>query len=154
MLAAWVRRVLSLRLAIVLSVAGACVLPGLAHAATAKTEQSGQPGSVTPNAYGGLDCNGLSPIQHPAKVFYACADVHSPSAYDGRFWENGRYIGHDEPDLNYSSPLPGSGNDTTWTFRLGNDPAAAPTSSHPGSDVSHYFELTPAVWFSMIICDP
>jgi hypothetical protein len=109
---------------------------------------------VAPNKYGGLDCNGLSRIQkssHPAGI---CVDIRNPKADDGRFWDNGRYIGHDEPDLNALSSQPGSGNNVSWTFTLGKDPAAAATVAHPGSDVSHYVELTPAIWFSMPICDP
>jgi hypothetical protein len=34
------------------------------------------------------------------------------------------------------------------------DPAAMPTTSHPGHDVTHWFELSVAPWFGMSICDP
>jgi hypothetical protein len=37
---------------------------------------------------------------------------------------------------------------------LGKDPAAAPTNATPGSDVSNWFELSPAPWLSMALCDP
>jgi hypothetical protein len=37
---------------------------------------------------------------------------------------------------------------------LGKDPKGAPTDVDPGHDVSHWFELTPAPWFSMALCDP
>jgi hypothetical protein len=131
-----------------------CVLPAAASAATALTEKPGQRGTVAPRPYGGLDCNGLSPIQHPARTDLACADVHNAWSDDGRFWDNGRYIGHDEPDLNFDSRQAGSGNDVSWTFTLGRDPTQAPTDVTPGADVSHYFELTPAIWFSMNMCDP
>jgi hypothetical protein len=40
------------------------------------------------------------------------------------------------------------------TERLPHDPAAKPTATHPGHDVSHWFELTPAPWYGMSICDP
>jgi hypothetical protein len=109
---------------------------------------------VRPNRIGSLDCNHLSTIQQSVKIFLACTDLHNPTQSDNRFSDNGTYIGHDEPDLNFTSSVPGSGNDTTWTFTLGKDPAALPTNSQPGKDVSHYVELTPAVWFSMNLCDP
>jgi hypothetical protein len=130
--------------------AGTIANSGLAAAAQSGTGGGG----VAPNAYGGLDCNGLSPIQHPIRANLACADVHDASESDGRFEENDTYIGHDEPDLNFVSNAPGSGNNVSWTFKLGTDPAAPVTGTSPGNDVSHYFELTPAVWFSMNLCDP
>jgi hypothetical protein len=148
------RQALLLPTFVLLSLAALSIAPTLARAATALTETPGQEGTVTPNKYGLLDCNGQSPTQHLSKVFYACADVHDPASDDGRFTDNGEYVGHDEPDLNFTSSKRGSGNDTTWTFRLGKDPTAAPTDSKPGSDVSRYFELTPALWLSMPLCDP
>jgi hypothetical protein len=41
-----------------------------------------------------------------------------------------------------------------WTVALGRDPKAAPTDAKPGKDVSDWFELSPAPWFSMALCDP
>jgi hypothetical protein len=142
------------RLVVALSVATVLFSCASARAATARTEHPGQLGTVRPNAYGNLDCNGFSPIQHPVKSDMVCRDVRDSSESDGRFYENNHYIGHDEPDLNFISSRPGSGSDSTWTFTLGRDPAANPTVGHPGSDVSHYFELTPAMWLSMNLCDP
>jgi hypothetical protein len=135
---------------------GAILLAGAAaaRAASARSEHPGQRGTVKPHAYGSLDCNGFSPIQKPIKKTMLCTDPRDPTAADHRFDENGHYIGHDEPDLNFSSSAHGSGNDNTWTFTLPVDPAADPTTGHPGSDVSHTFELTPAMWLSMNICDP
>jgi hypothetical protein len=115
--------------------------------------------SVTPRAVGELDCNGLSPIQKSARAM-DCADIRgfatgdSRNMWDNRFWDNGVYIGHDEPDATFLSKRPGSGNDVTWTETLGTDPRSAPTDSKPGKDVSHWFELTPAPWLSMAMCDP
>jgi hypothetical protein len=123
--------------------AGAGASP--ASAATAK--------SVKPNKIGSLDCNHLSPVQRPVKLFLACMDLHDPSYSDDRFWDNGTYIGHDEPDLNFVSNAPGSGGNVSWTVTLPKDPAAMPTVATPGKDVTHYFELSPAIWFSMSICD-
>ena len=109
---------------------------------------------------GELDCNGDSPIQQSVRISMSCADVrgfkgiNNDNTWDSRFYDNGAYIGHDEPDLNFLSDQAGSGNNVTWTETLPRDPSAAPTDSQPGSDVSHWFELTPAPWFSMNLCDP
>ena len=109
---------------------------------------------------GELDCNGMSPIQRLAQAAKACTDirgmygVHNKNTWDGRFYDNGRYIGHDEPDLRFLSSVPGSGNNVTWHETLGTDPAAAPTVSKPGHDVNHWAELTSAPWFSMALCNP
>jgi len=109
-------------------------------------------GGVSPRAFGELDCNGLSPIQHVVKATLPCSD---PRGYDaGRFFDNGHYVGHDEPSVRFLSNKPGSGNNVTWTEHLGVDPTAAPTVGTPGSDVTHFFELSIAPWFSMAICDP
>ena len=120
---------------------------GAVDAATAAT--------VAPAPYGMLDCNGFSPIQKPIKANMVCADPRS--LYDGataRFYDNGHYIGHDEPSIRFLSNRPGSGNNVTWNERLPKDPVALPTATSPGSDVTHWFELSIAPWFGMALCDP
>jgi hypothetical protein len=107
---------------------------------------------VSPNAVGEIDCNGLSPIQHPVKSDAVCADISG--SWNGRFYENGRYIGHDEPSIRFISNQPGSGDNTTFVERLPVDPKALPTVKNPGHDVTHTFELTIAPWFSTDVCDP
>jgi len=113
-----------------------------------------------PNARGELDCNGQSPIQHPLKGSMLCTDIRGFASVDnantwgGRFYDNGEYIGHDEPDMTFLSNAKGSGNNVTWNETLAKDPAALPTVDNPGHDVSHWFELSPAPWFSMAVCDP
>ena len=42
----------------------------------------------------------------------------------------------------------------TFTETLPRDPAALPGNNNPGHDVTHWFELSPAPWFGMSICDP
>ena len=109
-------------------------------------------GAVKPRAVGGLDCNGLSPIQRPVKPAVMCLDPRGSD--EGRFYENGHYIGHDEPSVRFVSNRAGSGSDTTWMERLPRDPARLPTVAHPGHDVTHWFELSLAPWFSTDVCDP
>ena len=124
---------------------------GAAGAASSTSTTDG----VAPNAYGLLDCNGFSPIQKLIKPNMVCTDPRA--LYDGkpaRFYDNGHYIGHDEPSTRFLSDLPGSGNDVTWNERLPKDPAALPTVASPGRDVTHWFELSIAPWFGMALCDP
>jgi len=115
--------------------------------------------SYTPAARGELDCNGFSPVQKPLRA-NECADIRgfsgvsNSNTWGGRFYDNGHYIGHDEPDATFESNAPGSGGDVDWTVTLGRDPVAAPGDAVPGKDVSHWFELSPAPWFSMSLCDP
>ena len=60
-------------------------------------------------AQGGLDCNGFSPIQQSVHPSGACTDIRgfagvtNSNNWDGRFYDNGHYIGHDEPDMTFLS---------------------------------------------------
>jgi hypothetical protein len=107
---------------------------------------------VAPGATGEIDCNGFSPIQAPVHPTAACADPHG--TWHGRFYDNGHYIGHDEPAIRFVSNARGSGDDVTFVERLGVDPSQLPTVRRPGQDVTHFFELSLAPWFSMDVCDP
>lgn len=100
---------------------------------------------------GELDCNGYSPIQHAIKpAGTICAEVHA----NGQLKDNGWYIGHDEPTMQFYSNQPGSSTNVNWVQTLPVDPSAAPTVRGPGKDVTHFFELMPALWYSMDLCDP
>ena len=110
------------------------------------------------HAHGELDCNGFSPVQKPLRTFN-CTDirgfagVNNQNAWSNRFYDNKHYIGHDEPDTTFLSTKAGSGSNVSWHLTLGKDPKARPTGTTPGKDVSHWFELTPAPWLSMALCD-
>ena len=116
--------------------------------------------TLSPKSTGLLDCNGHSAIQKPLRATMNCTDIRgvagagNANSWGGRFYDNGYYIGHDEPDMTFYSEKAGSGENVTWTETLGKDPTAKPTDSTPGSDVSDWFELTPAPWYSMAVCDP
>jgi len=58
------------------------------------------------------------------------------------------YVGHDEPSVLYYSNIPGAGNHNQWQLTLPKDP---PRSVKPGRSWS--FQLTPAFWFGMAMCD-
>lgn len=103
---------------------------------------------AAPNAVGGgLDCNGWSPISTNVKHL-PCTDLHG--ANGGRFYDHGWYIGHDEPSVQFYSSLPNSGNNMVWSVTL---PERDPIPTQDGKSVATW-ELTPAIWFSLAICDP
>jgi hypothetical protein len=104
--------------------------------------------------FGELDCNGYSPVQRPVKPGGTlCAEVHGASP-SGQLYDNGWYIGHDEPTIQFYSRHPGSSTSVTWVQTLPRDPSALPTVNRQGADVTHFFELMPALWYSMALCDP
>jgi len=108
----------------------------------------------TANAYtegGGLDCNGWlgTPSDKPVTTNRICADPIDPTT--GRhLTDNGWYLGHDEPSLQFFSFAPGSANNIQYTLSL---PAPDPTPKQDGSQTAN-FENYPAFWFSLSLCDP
>ena len=75
-----------------------------------------------------------------------CTEVHDSEEVFGE----GVYVGHDEPSNLFYSNVPGSGNQMRYQLTLPRDPSpTAPLS--PGK--SFNFELHPAFWFGMAICD-
>jgi hypothetical protein len=91
---------------------------------------------------GNLDCNGFSKIQTPLRPQMTCADFIID--YDHRGFDNGHYVGHDEPSVGFFSTLPHSGNSVQWDFTL---PVERPLPA------TQTFENMVAVWFAMAICD-
>ncbi|MDX6299263.1 MAG: hypothetical protein QOF53_477 [Nocardioidaceae bacterium] len=120
-------------------------------AATTGPSTSSRSAGVKPSATGMLDCNGFSRTQRSLKHTGACSDPRG--FHGGRFEDNGHYIGHDEPIIRFLSKRAGSGRDVQWTETLPRDPQAAPTVKSPGNDITHWFELSVAPWFSMALCN-
>ena len=122
-------------------------------AATAKTATTVATGAVAPNAVSEVDCNGLSPKYGAVRQLAAnCTDPLR--VYDGkatRFYDNKRYIGHDEPSVKFISSTPGSGNTMTYLQKIPVDPRKSPTAS---GRVTNYGELSVAPWFGLPLCDP
>src|ERR1039457_5962910 len=79
---------------------------------------------------GGLDCNGWSPVSKNIRSM-VCTDPHGGSGK--RFYDNGWYIGHDEPDVQFYSNKPGSGNDMVYRISL---PQRDPVPTQSGSSVA------------------
>ena len=61
------------------------------------------------------------------------------------------YVGHDEPSLLFYSNRPGSGSNNVYRLRLPKDPPTLPISD--GSGGTWNFQLHPAFWFGMAMCD-
>jgi hypothetical protein len=101
-----------------------------------------------PKAKGGLDCNGFSPVQKTYRKLW-CTEIAAND--ENGFEDNGHYVGHDEPDIGFFSLRHGSANDITYTTTLPVDPKAPASQTFGGS--THEFELTPAIWFGLTLCD-
>jgi hypothetical protein len=95
---------------------------------------------------------------------YLCTDVADmtvdPDAPTGQVnvggagykGDDNAYVGHDEPSLLFYSNTPGSGNNNYWNVTLPNQPPGLPSQAGAGSP-SWDFELHPAFWFGMTMCD-
>jgi hypothetical protein len=94
----------------------------------------------TARASGGgshIDCSKGIPI---------CTEVFDSEAVFGQ----DVYVGHDEPSTLFYSNTPGSGNQMRYQLTLPKDPSpSVPTT--PGK--SFNFQLHPAFWFGMAMCD-
>jgi hypothetical protein len=64
---------------------------------------------------------------------------------------DGHYSGHDEPSLLFYSHTPGSGNNAVYRLTLPRDPVVPPEQD--GSGGTFNFQLRPALWFGMVLCD-
>jgi hypothetical protein len=82
-------------------------------------------------------------VQHPQM----CTEQLDPWTYDGQQYN----AGHDEPSLLFYSSKAGSGNSNHYQLTLPTDPVAAPSQDGTGSTWN--FQLHPAFWFGMAMCD-
>jgi hypothetical protein len=72
-----------------------------------------------------------------------CTEVANPEQYWGY-----HYVGHDEPTVLFYSNKAGSGNNMSYKVTLPREPKG------PFSEKKSYdFELTPAFWIGMALCD-
>ena len=82
-------------------------------------------------------------VQRPA----LCVEQNNPWTWHGYSYKSG----HDEPSLLYYSTVPGSGNSDLYKLTLPTDPTAPPAQDGSGSTWN--FQLRPAFWLGMIMCD-
>jgi hypothetical protein len=71
-----------------------------------------------------------------------CADAKDAGEY---------YAGHDEPSALFYSNTPGAGNSYISHLTLPTDPSTSPNQSGTGGTFN--FQLHPAFWFGMAMCD-
>src|SRR5579859_6477456 len=86
---------------------------------------------VSPNQANMVDCNGLSPVYQAVKINMKslCTDPFARGDYGPhRFYDNGKYIGHDEPSVKFISSARGRGNHMTSLMQLAVDPTTTPTA--------------------------
>jgi hypothetical protein len=81
-----------------------------------------------------------------AKGATVCTEVSESEAAFGE----GVYVGHDEPSTLFYSGAAGSGNQMRYQLTLPKDP---PASNPTAVGKSYNFELHPAFWFGMAMCD-
>jgi hypothetical protein len=76
---------------------------------------------------------------------WICTEVVDSIGY------NGEYTGHDEPSLLFYSNTPGAGNSNLYRVVLPTDPPEQPTQE--GTGATWNFQLHPAFWLGMAMCD-
>jgi hypothetical protein len=74
-----------------------------------------------------------------------CAETDQAIGYEGA------YTGHDEPSVLFYSNTAGSGNSNLYRVRIPRDPPTLPKQD--GSGGTFNFQLHPAFWFGMALCD-
>ncbi|MGH7608815.1 MAG: hypothetical protein ACREOD_02560 [Candidatus Dormibacteria bacterium] len=138
------------------------MVAGISLAGTVAVLGSSQPqaAGIAPNSTNELDCNGFSPVYKDVKPDLGglCTDPLTPPGTWGsqgsRFYDNGHYVGHDEPSVKFISTQPGSASDMTYFMQMSSDPRATPTANAGPNNITDYAELSPAPWFGLPICDP
>lgn len=79
-------------------------------------------------------------------------DTHEFLCTENQYnYGNGQHIGHDEPSLLFYSGTSGSGNSAIYTLTLPKDPPKLPKQDGTGGTFN--FQLHPAFWFGMVMCD-
>src|SRR5579859_1545481 len=102
------------------AVAGQLALAGAASAGHTVVHRAA--GTIAPSKYNDADCNAWSNKYKAAApaMRMRCTDVLGP-LYNGhrqRFYDNGHYVGHDEPSVKFISSVPGSSNTFNAALRL------------------------------------
>jgi hypothetical protein len=133
---------------------GQLALSASAGAAHTVASVSRTAGTIKPAKVNNLDCNGWSTKYTAASSAMKKLCTDPLSDYDGkatRFYENGHYVGHDEPSVKFISSVKGSGNTMSYAMRIPKDPKKRPT---PSGSVVDYGQLSVAPWFGLPMCDP
>jgi hypothetical protein len=114
-------------LGLIIGACGLLMLPG--------TSAAWIPGSVRPLC----DDNGPT-----------CTEINEFPGTGTNNYE-GAYVGHDEPSVLFYSNVPGAGNSNVYRLVLPKDPPVQPNQAGTGGTFN--FQLHPAFWFGMALCD-
>lgn len=87
----------------------------------------------------------------PNARYYQCDQQSGILCAEARDNPWGHYVGHDEPSLLFYSNQPGSGFSQIYRLRLPKDPPQVPKQD--GSGGTWNFQLHPAFWFGVAVCD-
>ena len=124
--------------------------PGHATAVTAVTTTK----HIMPNKTSRVDCNGLSPKYKSVTIAKRdlCVDPRGRGANGKatRFYDNGKYVGHDEPSVKFISTARNSANTFSTAIKIPVDPKRSPT---PSGSVTDYANLSVAPWIGLPMCD-
>ncbi|HEX9031152.1 MAG TPA: hypothetical protein VF834_04865 [Streptosporangiaceae bacterium] len=105
----------------------------------------------------------LAALAVPAVTTAMAAPPAGPSGYNHKLCDQNAvtctelnqyvnaYTGHDEPSVLFYSNKAGSGNNNTYALTLPKDPPTLPQQD--GSGGTFGFQLHPAFWFGMAMCD-
>ncbi|MEO6888242.1 MAG: hypothetical protein ABI456_03795 [Ktedonobacteraceae bacterium] len=125
------------KLSIAVTIAAlAVMITGLAAAGAIATSRTTHGATKASATHMTLNC----------KLRDTCTEVQDSEQVFGE----DQYIGHDEPSTLFYSNRPGSGNENRWQLTLPKDPSPANPMT-PGK--SYNFQLHPAFWFGMAMCD-
>jgi hypothetical protein len=89
----------------------------------------------------------------PHRAIYCQTDPRCLEVHDWQAAGFEYYVGHDEPSMLFYSNRPGSGNNSTYKLTLPTEPVALPDAAGRTS-TTWDFQLHPAFWFGMILCNP
>lgn len=87
--------------------------------------------------------------------FIDCAATNKPLCMEAYGSQEvfGHYVGHDEPSVLFYSNHAGAGGRSQWQLILPRDPSPVVTDPTPNNK-SWNFQLHPAFWFGMALCNP
>jgi hypothetical protein len=97
--------------------------------------------------------NSLAWGKPPNSELFQCDEPNGILCAEQRSNPGGKeyYVGHDEPSVLFYSNEPGSGYNQVYRLRLPKDPPLLPKQD--GSGGTWNFQLHPAFWFGMAMCD-
>src|SRR5690242_18330223 len=90
----------------------------------------------------------------PAKMHLDCSkgtSLCTEVADSEEVFGEGNYVGHDEPAVTFYDNHAGAGNNATYLLRIPKDPPTLPKQDGTGGTFN--FQLHPAFWFGMAMCD-